>query len=89
MKISKTSYCLFVLAHGAGNDIQSDFITSIQEILEENNIATFCFNFVYKENGKKLPGSKKGLNDEYLDVWTYIEEKYPNLPLFAGGKSMR
>jgi predicted alpha/beta-hydrolase family hydrolase len=59
-----------------------------QKFLLNQNIATLCFNFVYKEKGKKLPGSKKALDLEYKSVWGHIRQKYPNLPTFAGGKSM-
>ena len=46
-----------VLAHGVDNDISSDFMIQIQKPIQERKIVSFCFNFVYKEKGKKLPGS--------------------------------
>ncbi|OLS26903.1 MAG: hypothetical protein HeimC3_06600 [Candidatus Heimdallarchaeota archaeon LC_3] len=80
--------CLIILAHGAGVDMYSDFMVLIQKYLLDRNIASICFNFGYKEKGKKLPGSKKALDFEYKAVWKYVKEKYPEFPLFIGGKSM-
>ena len=54
----------------------------------ERNIGSLCFNFRYKEQGKKSPGSRKALNVEYKTFWDYTKEKYSKFPLFAGGKSM-
>ncbi|MHA1992452.1 MAG: alpha/beta hydrolase family protein [Candidatus Hodarchaeales archaeon] len=84
----KNPLCLIVFAHGAGNDIDSDFMILNQKFLLEQNIASFCFNFVYKEKGKKLPGSKKALDLEYKAIWEYVVKKYPDIYKFAGGKSM-
>ncbi|MHA1984496.1 MAG: alpha/beta hydrolase family protein [Candidatus Hodarchaeales archaeon] len=84
----KKPFCLIVFTHGAGNDINSDFMVLNQKFLLEQNIASFCFNFVYKEKGKKLSGSKKALDIEYKAVWRYVNEKYPDIRKFAGGKSM-
>ena len=85
---SENSFCLIILAHGAGIDMYSDFMISIQNHLVNRNIASMCFNFGYKEKGKKLPGSKKALNYEFKAVFNYVKEKYSEFPLFIGGKSM-
>jgi len=80
--------CLLVLAHGAGNDIKADFMVNIQKALAKERVGSFCFNFGYKEKGKKLPGSRKKLNEEYKAVWDYVKVQYSEHSLFAGGKSM-
>lgn len=81
--------CMYVFAHGAGAGIDHDFIKNVQNSLFKKGIATFTFNFIYKEKGKKLPSSKKAVDREYKLLWEYVRSEYGNkLPLFAGGKSM-
>lgn len=86
--IPEDPICMYVFGHGAGAGIEHDFITTIQKTLFKKKIATFTFNFVYKEKGKKLPTSKKAVDEEYKRIWQYILKEYGNYPLFAGGKSM-
>ncbi len=87
--LPKNPICLYVFGHGAGAGIDHDFIKTFQNILFKKNIASFTFNFVYKEKGKKLPSSKKAVDSEYKAVWKYIKTNFADqYPLFAGGKSM-
>ena len=88
LRMPDNPLCLCLFGHGAGAGIDHDFIVNIQEALFKRNIATFTFNFVYKEQGKKLPTSKKAVDNEYRTVWKYVSDKYSDLQLFAGGKSM-
>jgi hypothetical protein len=85
----ENALCLYVFAHGAGAGIDHEFILNIQKSLFKREVATFTFNFVYKERGKKLPSSKKAVDNEYKAIWDYISNEFgKKLNLFAGGKSM-
>lgn len=86
--IPENPLCMYVFAHGAGAGIDHDFIITVQKTLFKKGIATFTFNFVYKEKGKKLPTSKKLVDEEYKAVWKYVLKEFNNYSLFAGGKSM-
>ena len=86
--IPENPFCIYVFGHGAGAGIEHEFIITIQKVLFKKGIATFTFNFQYKEKGKKLPSRKDSTDNEYRAVWKYILEHYSNYPLFAGGKSM-
>ena len=87
--IPENTLCMYVFGHGAGAGIEHDFIKIIQKVLFKKGIATFSFNFVYKEKGKKLPSSKKSVDNEYRAVWKYaLREFGDKYALFAGGKSM-
>ena len=46
---------LFVLAHGAGADMRHTFMESLSEFLFERDIATFRYQFPYKEAAKRRP----------------------------------
>lgn len=80
--------CMYVFGHGAGAGINHDFMITVQKTLFKKKIATFTFNFIYIEKGKKLPTSKKAVDEEYKRIWQYVLKEYSNYPLFAGGKSM-
>ena len=81
--------CMYVFGHGAGAGIDHDFIITIQKTLFKKGIATFTFNFIYKEKGKKLPSNKKAVDQEYIRIWNYVLMQYGSTHvMFAGGKSM-
>ncbi len=47
------SYCIIVLAHGAGAGMNHPFMTALAESLAEQNIATLRFNFPFMEQKKE------------------------------------
>lgn len=83
----KKSKCLYIIAHGAGAGIEHPFMETCQKLLYDVNIATYAFNFIYKEKGKKFPGGKKALDETYKAVWKHVVENF-DYPVFIGGKSM-
>lgn len=44
-----------IIAHGAGNDMQSPFLTYLHHYFAESGLLSVKFNFPYKEQGKRLP----------------------------------
>jgi predicted alpha/beta-hydrolase family hydrolase len=46
---------ILIIAHGAGQDMQSAFINYLHETIARAGIMTIKFNFPYKELGRKAP----------------------------------
>jgi predicted alpha/beta-hydrolase family hydrolase len=79
-----------IIAHGAGNDMNTPLIVSFADSLATAGYPVLRFNFLYKERGKKAPDNwdtltrtwaaaflyAKGLLGDTIDVWV------------AAGKSM-
>lgn len=79
-----------IIAHGAGNDMHSDFISTLHEGIAEHNILTVKFNFPYKEQGRKAPDRPAVLEAAWLAVIDAVLEKTRLSPahLILSGKSM-
>ena len=78
---------LVVLAHGAGADMRSSAMQSIAEALAEQNIATFRYNFPYKEAGRSGVDSRKVATATVRSAVAEAHRLEPKLKLFAGGHS--
>jgi len=79
---------LFLFAHGAGADAQSDFMTTIAKGLASNGIRVARFNFPYmqkrlEEGTRRPPDRAPKLVDFFADLIRQSEQ-----PVFIGGKSM-
>ena len=79
---------LFLFAHGAGADAESEFMTTIAQGLAEKGVRVARFNFPYMQqrliDGKRRPpNSAPQLVEFYSDL---IKEL--NQPVYIGGKSM-
>src|SRR3990172_5558180 len=80
---------LLMLAHGAGTDMRHFFMEDLSQALAERRIATFRYNFPYKEKaGGRGPNSKPVLTATVRAAAQAAASAAPDLPLFAGGKSM-
>lgn len=77
-----------MLAHGAGAGKDHWFMTGICEALASVDIATARFNFAYVRAGRKLPDKAPICEAEVREVCAAAHAAWPDLPLFAGGKSM-
>ncbi|WP_371372702.1 alpha/beta family hydrolase [Thalassotalea aquiviva] len=80
----------FIFAHGAGADMDSEFIAQISQALVALRVNVLRFNFSYmsarKVDGKRRPPSRMPtLIEEYKQVLAGCD---PALPIFIGGKSM-
>jgi hypothetical protein len=79
-----------LLAHGAGNDMDSPFMTRIHAALAARGLLAARFNFPYTEAGRKAPDRAPRLEQTWRAVaaWLRGHPEHPPGPLFAGGKSM-
>lgn len=79
---------LLLLAHGAGTDMRHRSMETLSQALAEQGIATFRYNFPYKErSGGSGPGDKKVITATVRSAAEAAASEAPDLPLFAGGRS--
>ena len=81
------SKALLVLAHGAGGDMNSGFMTSIAAGLAERGLRTLRFNFPYAERGRRSPDRQEVLEEAYGAVLAEVPETRSRR-LILGGKSL-
>jgi predicted alpha/beta-hydrolase family hydrolase len=84
----RNAECLLVLAHGAGAGMLHPFMQSLASELEAARIATLRFQFPYMEQRRKIPDRPPLLTAAVLAAIHVASEVAPDLPLFAGGKSL-
>jgi hypothetical protein len=80
--------CLLVFAHGAGAGMRNTFMERMSEQLAHCGVATFRYNFPYMEQAKKRIDPKPILLSTVRAAIAAAHTEVPQLPLFAGGKSM-
>lgn len=80
---------LLLLAHGAGTDMRHKSMEDLSQALAQVGIATFRYNFPYKERpGGAGPNNKPALFATVRAAVEAATKAAPDLPLFAGGRSM-
>jgi len=79
---------LYVFAHGAGAGMRHSFMNAVAEGLAELGVATLRYNFPYTEHGKRAPSRPPILVETVRAAVSEARRLAPELPLFAGGKSM-
>jgi len=79
---------LLVLAHGAGAGMAHPFLEALSGELNSAGIATLRYQFPYMEKRRKIPDKPAVLTAAVRAAVDKAKELAPNLPLFAGGKSM-
>ncbi len=79
---------LLVLGHGAGAGMRHIFMDEIAALLGERGIATLRYQFPYMEVGRRYPNPQRILTATVRRAVAAASEAAPDLPLFAGGKSM-
>lgn len=77
----------YVLAHGAGADMNHRFMAAVAEGLAERGIATLRYQFPYSERGSKRPDSPRVAQAAVRAAVAEAARLAPGLPLIAGGKS--
>ena len=79
---------IFILAHGAGADSRSEFMTEMARMISEQGICVVRFDFPYmikrQEDGKKRPPDRA---PKLIDAWLEVIEGFQG-PVVIGGKSM-
>jgi uncharacterized protein len=80
--------CLLVMAHGAGAGMNHSFMTAMSDALASGGIATFRYQFPYMEQHRRVPDALPVLTATVMVAVKTAAKCAPDLPLFAGGKSM-
>ena len=83
----KTTKAIIVLAHGAGAPMTHKFMEDLAAALAEHNIATIRYNFPYMEKKSNRPDVPAVAEKTVGAVLHYALEKFPDVPVFLGGKS--
>ncbi len=80
---------LFIFAHGAGADMDHEFMSQVAQGLAEKGIRVIRFNFPYMvkraEDGKRRPPDRA---PKLLEAYEEIIKQYATQPVVIGGKSM-
>lgn len=81
---------VLIIAHGAGRDMNSVFVSHIHEGIAKHNILTVKFNFPYMERGSKAPNTPHVLEETWHRVIETVIEKtgVKRKQIFLSGKSM-
>jgi predicted alpha/beta-hydrolase family hydrolase len=66
---------VLIIAHGAGRDMNSEFVTQMHEGMAKNNILTVKFNFPYMEQGLKAPNTPHVLEETWQKMIDAVVEK--------------
>jgi len=77
-----------ILAHGAGQGIDSPFMKFFHEALPKRGLLSVQFNFEYMQNGRKIPDPQPKMQARYRKVVEEVAEKYRPKAIVIGGKSM-
>jgi predicted alpha/beta-hydrolase family hydrolase len=76
-----------VLAHGAGAGMRHAFMAALAEGLADRDIATLRYQFPSMDRGIKRPDSPPVAHATVRAAVAAAAQRWPGLPLFAGGKS--
>ena len=79
---------VLVMAHGAGAGQDHWFMAGMAHMLAQRDIATVRFDFGYIRAGRKMPDRGPVCEAEVRQVCAAAQQLWPDLRLFAGGKSM-
>jgi predicted alpha/beta-hydrolase family hydrolase len=85
---SENARQLLVLAHGAGAGMSHPFMESLVQELASAGMATFRYQFPYMEKRRRFPDTPGVLMSTVRAAVLAASQVAPDLPLFAGGKSM-
>lgn len=76
-----------VLGHGAGAGMTHSFMQTLSEALAANGVATLRYQFPYMEAGSRRPDPPALCHRTVRAAAARAAQRWPALPLFAGGKS--
>jgi predicted alpha/beta-hydrolase family hydrolase len=79
---------LYVFGHGAGAGMRHSFMEGAAAGLAAAGVASFRYTFPFTEAGKGGPNPEPVLLKTVRSAVTEAHRIAPDLPLFAGGKSM-
>ena len=79
---------LLVLAHGAGAPMRHVFLEQLTQRLAARRVAVLRYAFPYTQRGARAPDKPPVLMATVRAAVAAAAGRAPDLPLFAGGKSM-
>jgi uncharacterized protein len=79
---------MLVLAHGAGAGMTHRFLETLTADLADAGVASLRYQFPYMERGRRVPDAPRVMMSTVAEAARRAAEIAPELPLFAGGKSM-
>jgi uncharacterized protein len=85
---SWNSHTAIVLAHGAGQGMNSPFMTFFHTELAKRNFLSVKFNFDYMEAKRRVPDPQPKLQARYRSVVSEVIGQYHPREVIIGGKSM-
>lgn len=77
-----------ILAHGAGQGIDSPFMKFFHEALPKRGFLSVQFNFDYMQQGRKIPDPQPKMQALYRQVVREVAEVHRPKAIVIGGKSM-
>jgi predicted alpha/beta-hydrolase family hydrolase len=77
----------YIFAHGAGAGMSHLFMEAVAAELAQRHIAVLRFQFPYMERTSKRPDPPKVAHAAVRAAVAEARHRFPQLPLFAGGKS--
>jgi len=77
-----------ILAHGAGQGIDSPFMKFFYDALCREGFLSVQFNFEYMEKGRKIPDPQPKMQSMYRQVVQEVSEIHGPRKILIGGKSM-
>jgi predicted alpha/beta-hydrolase family hydrolase len=77
-----------ILAHGAGQGIDSPFMKFFHDALPKRGFLSIQFNFQYMERGKKIPDPQPKMQELYRQIVDEVAEAHRPERIIIGGKSM-
>ncbi len=81
-------HAVAVVAHGAGNDMNTPFLTGAAEGLATGGVSAMRFNFPFTEEGRRAPDRPPVLMESWRAALEEAGRRAPGLPLVASGKSL-
>jgi predicted alpha/beta-hydrolase family hydrolase len=77
-----------VIAHGAGGNMETPSLKSLQKELAGGGVTAVRFNFLYSESGRKSPDREENLIACWRSVADWVKREHRPGRLFLGGRSM-
>jgi predicted alpha/beta-hydrolase family hydrolase len=77
-----------ILAHGAGQGMQSPFMKFFHEALRKRGFLSVQFNFEYMDRGRKIPDPQPKMQALYRQIVQEVADAHHPRKIVIGGKSM-
>ena len=87
LQVPKGARACLVLAHGAGAGMTHPFLAAVAQQLADSGVASLRFQFPFMEQRRKRPDTPPVAHGAVRAAVTEALRLFPDLPLFAGGKS--